>query len=83
MEAPLPNGVNGRDHLGRFTPGNIASQGRAYAFATQAAALLRAFYDEVTPADMRALVRKLITEATGGNLQAARLVLLWVVGCQG
>jgi hypothetical protein len=29
---------------------------------------------------MKTLVRKLITEATGGNLQAARLVLLWIVG---
>jgi hypothetical protein len=29
---------------------------------------------------MRRVVRKLITEATGGNLQAARLVVLWLVG---
>jgi hypothetical protein len=29
---------------------------------------------------MRCVVRKLVTEATGGNLQAARLLLLWVIG---
>jgi hypothetical protein len=44
------------------------------------AALRKAFYAEVTPGDMRRVVRKLVTEATGGNLQAARLLLLWVLG---
>jgi hypothetical protein len=75
--APLPYG---RDVNGRFTAGNTVAKGRAHAFARKAAALRQAFYAEVTPADMRAVVRKLITEATGGNLQAARLVLLWIVG---
>jgi len=75
--APLPYG---RDSLGRFMAGNTAGQGRPHAFARQAAALRQAFFTEVTPADMRALVRKLVQEATGGNLQAARLVLLWIVG---
>jgi hypothetical protein len=53
---------------------------RAHAFAKQAAALRRAFYAEVKPGDMRRVVRTLVTEATGGNLQAARLLLLWVLG---
>jgi hypothetical protein len=74
---PLPYG---RDRAGRFAPGNSLGKGRAHAFARQAAQLRKAFYDEVTPADMRALVRKLVTEATGGNLQAARLLLLWLIG---
>jgi hypothetical protein len=75
--APLPYG---RDAHGRFTAGNRAGQGRSHPFAKQAAALRRAFYAEVTPADMRRVVRTLITEAAGGNLQAARLLLLWVIG---
>jgi hypothetical protein len=75
--APLPYG---RDSAGRFIAGNCVAKGRSHAFATQAAALRRAFYAEVTPADMRRVVRKLVTEATGGNLQAARLLLLWVIG---
>jgi hypothetical protein len=75
--APL---AYGRDAHGRFTAGNGAAKGRAHAFAKQAAALRQAFYAEVRPADMRRVVRKLITEATDGNLQAARLLLLWVLG---
>jgi hypothetical protein len=75
--APLPYG---RDASGRFTCGNSAGKGRPHAFARQAARLRRAFFEEVTEADMRALVRTLITEATGGNLQAARLVMLWILG---
>ena len=67
MEPPPP---------GRFTAGNRLAQGRAHAFAKQAAALRRAFYAEVKPADMRALVRKLVSQALEGNLQAAGLVLL-------
>jgi hypothetical protein len=62
------------------TAGNTAGKGRAHAFAKQAAALRRAFYAEVKPGDMRRVVRRLITEAADGNLQAARLLLLWVLG---
>jgi hypothetical protein len=79
MSDPAPLAY-GRDAHGRFVCGNTAGQGRAHAFAKQAAALRKAFFDEVTPADMRALVRTLITEATGGNLQAARLLMLWILG---
>jgi hypothetical protein len=75
--APL---AYGRDAHGRFTAGNGAAKGRAHAFAKQAAALRKAFYAEVKPQDMRRVVRQLVTEATGGNLQAARLLLLWVLG---
>jgi hypothetical protein len=35
---------------------------------------------EAKPADRRRVARTLITEAAGGNLQAARLLLLWVLG---
>jgi hypothetical protein len=75
--APLPYG---RDHHARFTPGNTASKGRAHAFARQAAALRRAFYEGVTPEDMQQLVRTLVKAALAGNLGAARLVLLWILG---
>jgi hypothetical protein len=79
MSDPAPLAY-GRGAHGRFTAGNSAAKGRAHAFANQAAALRKAFYAEVTPGDMRRVVRKLVTEATGGNLQAARLLLLWVIG---
>jgi hypothetical protein len=82
MSDPAPLAY-GRDAHGRFTNGNRLGHGRTHAFAQKSASLRKAFFDEVTPADMRALVRKLITEATGGNLQAARLVLLWIVGKPG
>jgi hypothetical protein len=71
--APLPYG---RDSNGRFTAGNTCGQGRPHAFARQAAALRRAIFEEVTPEEMKTLVRKLVTDAQQGNLQAARLVLL-------
>jgi hypothetical protein len=80
MSDPLPiangvNGTTGRDTLGRFTPGNRAAVGRSQPFATQAAALRRAFYEAVTPADLQAPARHLITQAKGGNLAATKL--LW------
>jgi hypothetical protein len=79
MSDPAPLAY-GRDAHGRFTNGNRVGQGRAHAFAKQAASLRKAFFDEVTPADMQALVRTLVKEATGGNLQAARLLMLWILG---
>jgi hypothetical protein len=79
MSDPAPLAY-GRDAHGRFTSGNRAGQGRAHAFAQQAAALRKAFFEAVTPADMQALVRTLVKEATGGNLQAARLLMLWILG---
>jgi hypothetical protein len=88
MSDPLPiangmNGTTGRDALGRFTPGNRAAVGRNQPFATQAAALRRAFYAAVTPADLQALARHLITQAKGGNLAATKLLLLWLLGKPG
>jgi hypothetical protein len=83
---PIANGVNGtagRDALGRFTPGNCAAVGRSQPFATQAAALRRAFYEAVTPEDLRALARRLITQAKEGNLAATKLLLLWLLGKPG
>jgi hypothetical protein len=83
---PIANGVNGtagRDALGRFTPGNRAAGGRSQPFATQAAALRRAFYEAVTPADLQALAHQLITQAQGGNLAATKLLLLWLLGKPG
>jgi hypothetical protein len=77
------NGTPGREALGRFTPGNRAAVGRSQPFATQAAELRRAFYEAVTPADLQALARHLITQATGGNLAATKLLLLWLLGKPG
>src|SRR6267142_1388973 len=88
MSDPLPiangmNGTTGRDAVGRFTPGNRAAVGRSQPFATQAAALRRAFYEAVTPADLQALAHHLITQAKGGNLAATKLLLLWLMGKPG
>jgi hypothetical protein len=79
MSDPAPLAY-GRDAADRFTRGNTEGHGRAHASAQQAAALRRAFYAEVKPADMRAVVRKLVSQALEGHLQAAHLVLLWIVG---
>ena len=69
----------GRDPAnGRFVKGNKASFGNP--FARRAAALRQAFQDAVTPADMLALGRRLFAAALRGDWQAAKLVLLFVLG---
>jgi hypothetical protein len=80
---PIPygrNGTAGRDALGRFAPGNRAAAGRSHPFARQAAALRRAFFTAVTEEDMRTVVRTLVSQAQEGNLQACRLLMLWILG---
>lgn len=73
-KTPSPNGPNGRDRRGRFTKGNGGGPGQRVAKLREA--LLRA----VTPVDMAAMVKKLITMAKGGDVPAAKLVIERVLG---
>ena len=78
MSNPTPNGSNGRGPDGRFLAGNPGGPGNPHAkkVAQLKSALLRA----VSTRDLRAIIKKLIEQATAGDVQAAKVVLEWSVG---
>lgn len=63
---------------GKFLPGNAGGPGNPY--TKQIAALREALLAEVKPQDLRAIVRVLVDQAKGGDVQAAREVLLRTLG---
>lgn len=63
---------------GRFVPGNAGGPGNPY--AKQVGALREALLAEVTPDDLRAIVRGLVEQAKGGDVAAAREILLRTLG---
>jgi len=78
MEAPSPNGMNGRDAQDRFLPGNPGGPGNP--FARRCAGLRKAFLEAVSDADLQAIARTLVEHAEGGDLAAMKVVLLWTLG---
>src|SRR5262249_11747437 len=79
--APSANGGNGRDHQGRFTKGNRGGPGNP--FARQIAAFRRALCAVVTEGELEKVGRRLLEQAQGGNLVAAKLLLAYTVGRPG
>lgn len=71
--APSPNGSNGRNPSGRFAKGNAGGPGNPY--ARKVAKLRSVMLQAVTQADMKAIVKKLVDEAKGGDVRAAKEVL--------
>jgi hypothetical protein len=63
---------------GRFLPGNAGGPGNPY--AKRIAALREALLAEVTPEDLRAIVRALVDQAKTGDVTAAREILLRTLG---
>jgi hypothetical protein len=73
-EAPSTNGANGgRQDGGRFAKGNPGGPGNPH--ARRVARLRSALLKAVTPADMKAIVARLVQDARAGNVQAAREVI--------
>jgi hypothetical protein len=74
-ETPSPTGSNGNERTpgGRFAPGNKAAVGNPH--ARRVARLRSALLKAVTPADMKAIVARLVQDARAGNVQAAREVI--------
>lgn len=68
----------GRDHKGRFTVGNQGGPGNPY--TKRISELRSALLAEVKPDDLRAIVRMLVSAAKGGDVAAAREVLLRTLG---
>lgn len=76
QKPPLRNGTNGRDlRSGKFSAGNQFAKGRGNPFARRCADLRRIMLEELTDADMRSIIRKLIAKAKKGDLRSAREVL--------
>ena len=71
--SPSLNGPNGeRDTRGRFRPGNSGGPGNP--LSRKANQLRVALSKAVTVADVRAIAKKMIDLAKGGDIQAAKLV---------
>jgi hypothetical protein len=74
---PIDPNANGRVPGGRFAPGHTYSRGPRH---TRMAALRAALLDSATPEDVRAVGTKLAELARGGDVQAAKVWLDFVVG---
>ena len=78
MPSPSPNGPNGRDTRGRFANGNAGGPGNPYAL--KVGKLRSAMLQAVTQADMTAIVKKLVAEAKGGDVRAAKEIIDRCIG---
>jgi hypothetical protein len=75
--------ANGRDARGRFVAGAPLGPGRpavANPFARYQAELRAALLAEVSPADLRTVLRQVLKIAKRGHLPAVELLLKWVLG---
>jgi hypothetical protein len=72
----------GRDALGRFTAGAPPGPGRPVAnpFARYQTELRQVLLGQVTPADLRAVMKTVLRLAKRGNLAATDLLLKWTLG---
>jgi hypothetical protein len=77
-ETGSDGGSKGHGANGRFIPGNKCSKGNP--FARRMAALRSAALEELTPDDVRALVRRLHTQALSGDVPCATLLLRYALG---
>lgn len=68
----------GRDSKGRFTKGNAGGPGNP--FARQTAAMRQAYLNGISEVEMMALAKVTLQKALNGDMAAARLVLLYVLG---
>jgi hypothetical protein len=84
LPAVLPGGNGGkpaRDAQGRFVAGAPPGPGRpANPFARYQAELRGALLAEVSPADVRTILRQVLRIAKRGHLPAVELLLKWVLG---
>jgi hypothetical protein len=77
-EKPAPSR---RDARGRFVPGASPGPGRpANPFGRYQAELRGALLGEVSPADVRTILRQVLRLAKRGNLAATELILKWTLG---
>ena len=76
---PSPNGsIGGRDTGGRFAKGNSGGPGNPH--ARKVGQLRSAMLRAVSSKDMQAIVKKLVDEAKGGDVRAAKEVIDRCIG---
>jgi hypothetical protein len=75
---PEPQANAGRQPNGQFARGNPGGPGNP--FARQTAALRKRLVDKVTAEELDAIADKLIALAKEGDVPAARLIFLYVIG---
>ncbi len=75
---PSANGLNGRDAHGRFAKGNAGGPGNP--FARQVGRLRQVLLNAATPERIERLACKMMELAEAGDVQAAKLVLSYVLG---
>jgi hypothetical protein len=83
-----PPSDNGRDHGGRFTAGN--NQGHRFTAGNKAglgnpffrkqAEVRKAILDDLGTDAVKKLMRQMYSQAMAGDVNAAKVVLLWTVG---
>jgi hypothetical protein len=78
MNAPSPNGGNGRNNRGQFAPGNGGGPGNPYAAAV--GRLRSALLKAVTAKDIEAVAKALIEKAKSGDVPAIRELLDRILG---
>lgn len=72
-QLPSTTGTNGRSKGGQFAKGNRAASGNPH--AQRAAKLRSAVLASVNSSDIKAVIRKLVEMAKGGDVQAMKLLL--------
>jgi hypothetical protein len=77
-DAPSTNEANGRDARGRFAKGNAGGPGNP--FARRMARMRSVLCATVSEEDIEKVTRKLIEQAKGGDIAAARILLAYAVG---
>ena len=80
-EKPLPTESNGdadRNEKGQFVAGNHAAKGNPH--AARVAQIRSLLLSEVTDDSLKAIIKTLIAQAVGGDVQAAREILDRCIG---
>lgn len=75
QDGSVPTDTSGRDGKGRFQPGNKFSTGRK-----RQEHYRKLFDKSVSKEDFIAVVKALVDQAIGGDVQAAKLILLRCMG---
>jgi hypothetical protein len=75
---PSKRASNGRDTAGRFAPGNRIAKGNPV--ARQQHEIRREMINAVSVADLRAIIRALVSKAKQGDVPAAREILDRLIG---
>ena len=78
MDLPSPNGSIGRDHSGRFAPGNAGGPGNP--FAKRTACLRSILIEAVSDDDLKDIIQAVTEKAKAGDMAAVKIILDYCIG---